>query len=557
MNRRLHSRIRLEAVAAILALVLALSLACGAAEPTATPAPVPTAAPTAAATQPPTGTPSTQAMGQPVYGGNLRLAVNLGMKSLDPLHPSGEYREQYAYFALYNSLVEVDESFNIVPSLAQSWNISDDGRTLTFNLVSGAQFHDGTQFNAHAVKWMLDNVIEDDFGARIKANFQPFIEDVTALDTNTLQVTTTIPYRPFLGNASLAWFRFPSPTAYRSYDSRRGGKLWAGANDPYARNPVGTGPFELGDWVPDSHLTLNRNDSYWESGKPYLDAITFQNVPQKSSQLAAIRTGSAEVIDDVFGPDLPVLQGNPNVKIVPYDTKRWWSVLLDVNVPPFDNKSLRQAIAYAMDRQKIVDVHFQGQAKVAYMSGVGWYDDPDWTVYEYSQEMAKQKLTEAGYPDGITVPFWCEQSEVEIRLCEIQQAMLREVGITADVRPVPPSDWWSNVAKGTTDFGRMAYYPRPDPDWVLRAILHTKGAYAQVVQYNNPVVDKLIDDAVGIFDPAEAGPMYIQAQKLVFEDAPYISLYNERVFVALNNRVQNFVWIPDTLLRLRELWLER
>ena len=91
----------------------------------------------------------------------------------------------------------------------------------------------------------------------------------------------------------------------------------------------------------------------------------------------------------------------------------------------------------------------------------------------------------------------------------------------------------------------------------MRAILHSKGAYTKVTQYNNPAVDKLIDDAVGVFDTAKAGPMYIQAQKTTFTDAPYITLYNERVFVALNKNVQNFKWIPDTLLRLRELWLSK
>ena len=302
---------------------------------------------------------------------------------------------------------------------------------------------------------------------------------------------------------------------------------------------------------------MSKNTGYWESGKPYLDAIMFQNVPQKSSQLAAIRTGQAELVDDIFGPDLPVLQGNENVKVVPYDTKRWWSLMIDIKYKPFDNKALRQAIGYAMDRQKIVNVQFQGEAKVAYMAGVGWYDDPSWKIYEYNTQMAKQKLIEAGYTNGVTVPFWCEQSEVEIRLCEVEQAMLKDVGIQTEVKPVPPSDWWANVGKGDIKLGRMAYYPRPDPDWVLRAILHTQGAYTKVTQYSNPVVDKAIDDAVGVFDPAKAGQMYINAQKTVFEDAPYITLYNERVFVALNKKVQNFTWIPDTLLRLRDLWLEK
>lgn len=556
-RRKVYSRFGLAVVLSALVLLIAVSLACASkASPTTAPT-APSTSPTAVPTAATTPTTPTQTGGTPVYGGTLRLAVNLGMKSLDPLHPSGEYREQYAFFAIYNSLVEVDENFNIVPSLAKSWDISGDGKTITLHLQSGVKFQDGTLFNAQAAKWMIDNIVKDDFGARIKPNFKPFISSVTVVDDNTLAVTTVQPYRPFLGNASLAWFRFPSPTKYASYDSQRGGKSWAGANDPYARNPVGTGPFKLQEWLPDDRLTLSKNSSYWENGKPYLDAIVFQNVPQKSSQQAAIRTGEAELIDDVFGPDLPVLQTSADVKIVPYDTKRWWSLMFDIKYAPFDNKALRQAIGYAMDRQEIVDVHFSGQAKVAYMAGVGWYDDPNWKIYEYNTQMAKQKLTEAGYPNGVTVPIWCEQSEVEIRLCEIEQAMLKEVGINTEVKPVPPSDWWADVATGDIKFGRMAYYPRPDPDWVLRAILHSQGAYTKVTQYNNPAVDKLIDDAVGVFDTAKAGQMYITAQKTVFEDVPYVTLYNERVFVALNKKVQNFVWIPDTLLRLRELWLTK
>jgi peptide/nickel transport system substrate-binding protein len=533
-----------------LALLLSLTIGCGSDEPSSATI-SPTAAPVA------TTAVSPKASQGPTYGGNLRLAVNLGMKSLDALHPSGEYREQYAFFSLYNSIVEADKDFVPTPSLADSWVISDDGKAVTIYLKRGVQFHDGTSFDAQSVKWFLDNIVLDDFGSRLKANFKPFIDKVDVVDQYTVTVHTVKPWRPLIGHATLAWFRFPSPTAYLGYSSQRDGKLWLGPNDPYARNPVGTGPFMLEEWIPDSHLTLVKNPNYWEDGKPYLDKITFENVPQKSSQLAAIRTGAAELVDDVFGPDIPVLEGSDNVKIIPYVTKRWWSVVFDTNVEPFNNKALRQAVAYGLDREEIVKVHFEGQGGPAYMAGVGWYDDPDWRIYEHSADKAKEKLAEAGYPDGITIPFWCEQSEVEIRLCEIEQAMLKEVGIELDLKPVPPSDWWADIAKGNIDFGRMAYYPRPDPDWVLRSILHSKGFYTGVASYSNPEVDKLIDDAVGIFDTSIAGPMYIQAQKIVFEDAPYISLYNEKVFVALNKKVHNFIWIPDTLLRLRELWIEK
>ena len=189
-KRKAYAKFGLTVVVGALLLLITASLACASkssptAAPTA-PAAKPTAVPTAAAT----ATTPSQVKGTPVYGGTLRLAVNLGMKSLDPLHPSGEYREQYAFFAIYNSLVEVDENFTIRPSLAKSWDISADGKTITLHLQSGVKFQDGTAFNAQAAKWMIDNIVKDDFGARIKPNFQPFISNVAVVDDNTLAVTT-------------------------------------------------------------------------------------------------------------------------------------------------------------------------------------------------------------------------------------------------------------------------------------------------------------------------------------------------------------------------------
>ncbi len=550
---RIHSR-RFGLLVAVLIALVGMSLACGAkVNPTPTPLPkLPTAtavltAPTAAATAKPVATPTVAPnVTQKIqYGGTLRTVQVLGMKSLDPLRIV-DWTERLTSYLLYDSVVETNENFEIIPSLASSWDFSADGKTITFHLQKGVKFHDGTDFNSQAVKWVLEKIMDPDFGARLKNNFKPYVERIEAPDSETVTLRLVNPYRPLLGHMALADFRIISPTAWNKYGV-----------DGFGKNPTGTGSFRLQKWEPASSLVVVRNDGYWEKGKPYLDAVAFQNVADKGVQLAMLRTGETDFIQMIDPSQVALLKNNPNVVVEPRVTKRWWSFLINTKADPFTSKAIRQAVAYSLDRKTLVDIWLDGWGEPAYMAGVGWYDDPNYRIYEFDLAKAKQKLTESGNPNGFSFVYSCEANDVEVRLCELTQAMLAKVGIQAKISLVPSSDYWADVSKGKFNFAELRYVPRPDPDFVLRDILHSKGGYTKVTGYSNPEVDKLIDEAAGTYDVAKSGPMYIKAQKMLFEDVPYVTLFNNSQIAAMSGKVKGFRWIPDTFTRYRDFRLEK
>ncbi len=539
----------------ILSLLLAFSLACSAtASPTPEKAsatattvivPTPTRAPVTAPTPTVAPVPTSDAKGMPVNGGTLRFALATGIKSLDPLH-NVDYKERHVEYSVYNGLVKMDPKMNIVPDLAQSWDIAPDGKTITFRLVKGVKFHDGTDFNAQAVKWNIDKIADPTWGATGRSYIATAFAGTEATDDQTLILKLKQAWRPMLASLSLSDALIISPTAYDKW------------GDKYPQHPTGTGPFILKEWLVDNRIIITKNDKYWEKGLPYLDAVEYRMIPDKSVQLAMLRTNEAELVDELSGPELDVIKGNTKIRAESLDTNNWESTFFRITKAPFNNKALRQAISFAMDKQKMVDAEWQGHAAPGWTTfGFSWWGDSSYQPYRYDPQKAKQKLAEAGYPQGITVPYWCQGTDSELRECEIVQAMLAESGIKVDIKVVVSADW-AKIRESECGWCRQSYRVRPDPDFVNRWALHSQGSAAKNrAGYSNPQVDKLIDDAAGTYDTAKAGPMYIQAQKLVFDEAVYVSYYFQTWYAARSLKLQNFTWYPDTFIRFGQFWLDK
>jgi len=327
--------------------------------------------------------------------------------------------------------------------------------------------------------------------------------------------------------------------------------------DNFQVNPSGTGAFEFGEWIPDNKLVLNANKNYFVADRPHVDAIKFQHVPDHTVQLAMVRTGETDLVDDVKGYEVPLIEGSPKSKVSPYDSGRWRGATFDHDKEPWSNKAVRQAIAHAMDREKIVKSLLEGYGTPTHQAAnVGWWSDPTLQVYEYSPEKAKAKLAEAGYLDGLTFPFWCQADNFGIQQCEVYQALLSEVGITFDIQLVPPSDFWGDIVLDKMNAWPDWSFPRGDADPDLRRRLHSKGNF-QVVGYSNPKIDALFEEAASEFDIPKARKMYLEIQQMATEDIVNLPLWREQLFAGLSNEVQNWVFWGDTLLRFRDVWLKQ
>ena len=574
MKRRPAYHGRLAVLGAAMAVLLAISLACAGADDTATPAapaqPVPAMAPTVAPAMVPTLAPGAPtpipaqatptrvlptatpvAMEKIQYGGNLRYAYGLSVSTLDT-HYSKELADRDVYYALYSNLVQYGTDFSINPELAKSWTVSADGKAITFNLQQGVKFHNGEDFNASAVKWNFDRLLRTDDPVRLHSTAAFALESVSVVDNDTVTFNMKFPYRPLLSDLGERPGFLLAPNAVEEL----GGGYAADGGD-FTRAGVGTGAFQFVEWIPSRHLILERFDGYWDKGKPYLDKITFLDVPDSQVQLAMLRTGEVEVIAGVRALDVPILEANPNTKVVSKVTGRWNGLRMSIDREPWSNRDVRMAIGRAIDRDTLASTYYNGAAVPAFSSeGNSWAFDPSIMLYEYDIAKAKELLADAGFPNGIDMPLWCSSTASSIELCEVYQAMLGEAGINIDIRVVPSSDSWAMALRRETHFATTSWRARADPHGRLFRIYHKDGP-SNIPKFDNPTVTGLLDDAVTKYDPAEAIPLYFDAQRIIAEFGQHIYTVFPLWYAGISSNVQNFELFPDQIQRLRFIWLEK
>ncbi len=568
---------RSVSILVLIGLVL-LGLACASAEPTPTPVPpaqpaapvapvgvpqptvmvvpgAPTPIPARPTPKSALPIPTPVAIGKPQYGGTLRLALTLDLDNLDPAFTSQPFTQPVLY-NLYEGLFETDSAAKVLPLLGQSWEISADGKTITVRLQNGVKFHDGSPFDAHAFKWNLDRMMDLDQSSPRRAELLPYLEAVEAVNADTVKIRLHNPSRPFVPLlASERLGMVASPAAVEKYGGGREGN--------YGRNPVGTGPFRFDKWIPGESVSLTRNKEYWQKGKPYLDGILIQSVLEPSVKIAMLRTGETDYIapTDVSGYDLPILQRNPDIKVTPFEGSSILFLTLNTKIPPFDNKALRQAISYAMDRDIIVKNVLGGLGTTGYtlLSG-GWAYNPDLKPIVFDLAKAKQKLSEAGYPQGVTVPIGCPATNnLYSQTCEVAQALAGDAGIKLDIKLVNYQIYFS-MQQGyiaSPGFGAVSWGIRADPHVLHSFVAHSKGFYNLGI-YVNPEVDRLIEEAATTYDIAKAKPIYDRIQTVVAEEAALIFLARTSYNFTMTKRLQGFTpLIPVTKPYFGNAWLEK
>ena len=482
------------------------------------------------------------------YGGNLRHALNISMESLDPAFDSNA-PEIITSYLIYNQLLALDAGLNVIPEVTESWNVSSDGKTITFNIRKGIKFHDGKTLDAESVKWTLDRCLDPVVICTSRGKIE-VIDRVTVEDDYTVTVHLTKPWRPIMAAlAEIAGF-VPSQDAVEKANS------YAERTGDFGRDPVGSGAFRFKEWRPDDFIIVEKNDDYWEKGKPFLDEIRLQHVSDAQTQLAMVRTGNTDIISETPADLASLVRGNPDVRVDEYQSGRTYIIRLLSDRPPFDNKALRQAVGFAINRQVLIDVIYGGFGRPAYtMGGVGWAYNPSIRPITYDAQMARQKVAEAGY-DGSPINYRCSSATQAVTQCEAIQAMLADVGIKAEINQVVPQDFFTGVREGNYAMSDGFRTPLGDPHLLVSEV-YQQGGRGNYTGYANATVDSLLDQAGGIFDTAQAKALYDQVKTIVAEDATTIYKMWSTELAVMSSKVQNFQRTPDLDVRLRELWLSK
>lgn len=537
---RSHRWLQQPLLALLLALVLALS-ACG------------------GGNQQPqdsqTGTPSqsggqTDQPSQPSQdakrGGTLRVAVANEPDTLDP-HRSAAGPDRNMLFQIYDSLLRFDKNLNVVPGQVKEWKTPDD-LTFEFTLNEGLKFHDGTDLNAQAVVWNFDRMMNKDL------NLVPYsdlldVEKVEAVDNLTFRIRLKQPLAPLLALLSDRAGMMISPAAYEKHGP-----------DNYGRNPVGAGPFEFVEWRQGDSVTLKRYDGFFEEGKPYLDQVVFRVIPDAAVRTVGLQSGDLDLLADVPPVQVITLKTDPNVQVLETDGLAWGYLMFNVTKPPFDNVKVRQALAWALDRQAIVDAILEGAGS----PGQGPFSPSSWAFdssldnyYGYNPDKARQLLAEAGFGPNNPLKFTMltTTDPTRTRQTEMVQAYLKDIGVEAQIQPYELATTIENMRNGTYEVISLYFSGRVDPDGNAFMRWHSKGTL-NYMRYNNPEMDQLLEASRRSYDPKERAEIFKQVNRVMLEDLPLAFINSSKSQMAARKMVQGFVQIPDNMVRLWDTWLQ-
>lgn len=478
-----------------------------------------------------------------VKGGTIRIGMDADNTTMDP-HLSTAAVDRQVYNNIYGKLVDVDAKLDIVPRLAESWEVRDGGTTYVFKLRRGVTFHDGTDFDASSMKWNFDRMMDPATASPRRSEIAP-VKEVKVLDRYTVEVRLTAPFAPFLSVLSDRAGMMVSKAAVEKY-----GK-------DFARNPVGTGPFRFVEWVKDDHLTLRRFDAYWEKGRPYLDEVIYRPIPDSSVRFTAIRTGQIDIMHQIHPKDVSAAKSERGLTVSQIPSLWWQGIYLNTQVPPFNVKALRQAIWYAIDRSVIHRVVWYNNGAVASspFPPSQWAHDPEFTALQRDVAKAKAKLAEGGMPNGFAFTMKGWNQPVQIQELQIIQAQLKEIGVDMKVELLEFGKLLADTNSYNFVAVRLGWSGRPDPDGNVHLFLHSKGGLNRA-RYANPRMDELLDAARSAPDLGTRKSLYREVTRIAAEDSPYVWLHHDPEIKVWSTAVKGLEHVPDGMMRMQGVWLE-
>jgi len=477
----------------------------------------------------------------------ISIAIGAEPESLDPNKMSSAPAATVSEHMVEN-LIYLNEDGELEPALATNWEVEDDGMAYLVELREGVTFHDGEPFNAEAVKYNLDRFMgKGEFEEEDTAIFAFLlgeVDEVEVVDEYTIRIHMEEKFAPLITHLSHSFIAIHSPASIEALDE---------GEDIEA--PVGTGPFKYAGWDRGEQIVMERNEDYW-GGAPQLENVTFKFVPEGSSRVIMLETGEVDAVMDIPFAEIERLQDVEGLEVVFEDSVRTVYIGLIMESELFkDNKELRQALNYAVDKQAIVDAIFAGAyepSSAPIVPAVFGYHEVG--PYEYDPEKAQELMAEAGYEDGFEMELFhpAGRYPMDATVAETVQGMLAEVGIQVNLTTY---DWGTflevvsqeDPADAEHDafmlgWGTVTW----DGDYGLYPLLHS-GEWPPAsnrAYYANEEVDALLEEARRELDPDVREELYAEALEIIWDDAPWLFLYDQVQVNAELDRVEGLIHHP-------------
>lgn len=436
----------------------------------------------------------------------LIVAIDTDADTLDPMDAIQDNALRVIN-NIYDTLIDCSTKGDITPRLAEKWDISQDGLAYTFYLKKGVKFQNGEELKAADVKYSIERAVT----APVSQSYVASVKDVEVVDDYTAKINLKTPEPYFLQNLSTGNLSIVNEKA-----------VTAGGKD-YGRNPVGTGAYKLSSWSSGDKIVLERFDGCWR-GKVALKTVTLRIFADALSKTIALQNGEVDVITSAATSDIATLKSDPN--LVFEDTASPITRYLGMNVTqkPFDNKLVRQAVSYAIDKNAIIQgIDGQGvEAKSMILPEVEGSTD---ISYPCDIQKAKELLAQAGYPNGFDTELNVLPQFANI--APLIQDQLSKIGINANINQVDANAFFQNLAANKIFFMTCAAIV-PNPDILYYSTFHSSSIGVTNSTYTNSKdIDNLLDAAKHEMDQAKRVNLYVQFQTMLKDEAPIVPLFNK------------------------------
>lgn len=478
----------------------------------------------------------------PVAGGSLTATLSVADISGFKTWQASTANDSGAWSAVFDTLVQYDEQYQITGGLLESWK-TDDAATWTFAVRQGVTWHDGQPLVAKHFTDYFDTILKPDSGAgtEITAIFKG--ATYQAVDDRTVKFVLPKPNAALLDSFSANWL-----VRTADFDNAK---------------PIGTGPFAFVEWKRNQQIVYKKNPSYWKPGLPYLDNLTFKMVPDQDQAINLLTTGEVNAIASVDFPKVKSLSANSNVQMiqVPEQYRLAYHYLLTkTDAAPWDNPKVRQAVNFAVDRQAMLAATLgYGSVRSNPVAKGSWAFDPTAPAYDARNlDQAKQLMTEAGYKASgsafkTTLKYWKEWSQMP-QIAQIVQANLADIGVEVELQLLEIGQWVKTVQNDLAyEMALTALVPRWDPSDQLGNAYKTDDGAA--LNWKNDAFDQAFAAGAANADQAKRKQAYAQCQQVALTDCPGTVLNEAPIFAAASAKVQGMIQYNRAYQLFHKAWL--
>ncbi|HXH91788.1 MAG TPA: ABC transporter substrate-binding protein [Thermoanaerobaculia bacterium] len=457
----------------------------------------------------------------------LVIALKSGPTNLDS-RVGADNASSRMFDLVYSGLIKVTPDFNYAPDLATKWETPDD-KTIVFHLNPNAKFHNGQPVKAADVKWTYESLMNPTFVTSKRSGYST----VDHIETPDEQ---TVIFKLKEANAGI-------------FDNLTVGILPTGADtNVYKTRPIGCGPYKLVEHRPDDRLEFEAFDQ-WHGGAPKIKHITVRIIPDATTCILEMRRGTVNFeVNIIPFENVAEFEKNPDFKVVKSNGSVYQYLAFNMNDPALAKPLVRQAIAHAIDRDRIIRDIQRGYAqKTESMLAEGhWARAANLPSYDYDPVKAKQLLAQAGYPNGLNLVFKTSTDAEANSRAQVIQDMMKKAGFNVSIQSNEMSTFFADIGKGNFQMYSLSRNGISDPDfyYVIFYSKNTPPNGQNRGSYANPRVDQLLVEGHSTFDRAKRKPVYDEIQRIIATDLPYISLYMQSNVAIMRKNIDGYVQYP-------------